>query len=367
MSCSSQDKRFMRMAAALGRRNLGRSSPNPSVGAVVVADGKVVGAGSHPGPGQAHAEVLALRQAGELARGATVYVTLEPCNHHGRTPPCTEALLAAGVKRVVYGVGDPNPNVAGGGGEYLASKGLEVVGGIERQLCWRLHRWFFTWVTTGRPHVILKMAATLDGRVATATGHSQWVSSEVSRRYVHRIRGWVDAVAVGVGTVLSDNPRLTCRVAGGRDPLRVVVDAHLRTPVSAKVLGAGCVVFCRKGAPAPRREGIEATGARVVEVEGGREGLDLGEVLDVLGREGVTSLMVEGGPILAWSLVRQGLVEEMLLFIAPKFVGGGRAITEGKALERMDEAIPAGRLRARPMGPDLLVCTTLKDLTPPEG
>ena len=193
----SLDTHFMRRALALTRRGLGLSSPNPAVGAVVVADGQVVGQGWHAKAGEPHAEVHALRQAGPLALGATIYVTLEPCHHAGRTPPCTKAILAAGIKRVVFGASDPNPRVAGGGGSFLAEQGLAVTSGVLGSACEWEHRFFITHVTTGRPHVILKTAATMDGKTASATGHSCWITGGASRRFVHRVRGWVDAIMVG--------------------------------------------------------------------------------------------------------------------------------------------------------------------------
>ncbi|MBI4798833.1 MAG: bifunctional diaminohydroxyphosphoribosylaminopyrimidine deaminase/5-amino-6-(5-phosphoribosylamino)uracil reductase RibD, partial [Desulfarculus sp.] len=270
---------FMRRALSLARKGLGRSSPNPAVGAVVVRDGRVVGRGYHAQAGTPHAEVHALQEAGELARGASIYVTLEPCNHQGRTPPCTGAILAAGIARVIYGASDPNPQ-AQGGGAFLRSQGLEVIGGVLAAECAEEHRFFLTHVTLGRPHVILKTAATLDGRTATRTGDSKWITGPAARQEVHRWRGWCDAICVGIGTARTDDPQLTCRVKGGRDPLRVIVDTGLKLPPTAQVLNpastAGCLIACGPHPPARRRARLEKEGAGVLALPVGPGGVDLG-------------------------------------------------------------------------------------------
>lgn len=352
----------MRRALALTRRGLGTSSPNPAVGAVVVAGGLVVGQGWHAKAGELHAEVHALRQAGPLARGAAIYVTLEPCHHDGRTPPCTQAVLAAGIERVVYGASDPNPRVAGGGGAYLAGKGLAVTPGVLGQACEWEHRFFITHVTTGRPHVILKTAATLDGKTATATGHSRWITGPASRRFVHRLRGWVDAIMVGAGTALADDPQLTCRLPGRPNPLRVVVDSNLRLPSGAKVLDPsqepGCLVACVQDAPEAQAQRLDQAGAQVLRLPAGPEGrVDLAALLAELGSRGVSSILAEGGAGLAWSLLSDGLVDEVMYFFAPKLVGGARApsMVGGPGLERMDQAWRLRRPVVRRFGDDVML------------
>jgi len=356
------DRRFMRRALRLARRGLGRSSPNPAVGAVVVKNGRVIGEGYHAKYGAPHAEVHALAAAGAEAKGAAIYVTLEPCHHQGKTPPCTRAILAAGLARVLYGASDPNPKVAGGGGDFLAAQGIEVRPGILRLECQREHRFFFKHVTTGRPYVVLKTAATLDGRTAAHTGDSRWVTGEKARRHAHRMRAWLDAICVGSGTALADDPQLTCRLRGGRDPLRVVVDSKLRLPPTAKVLDkastARCLVACGPKAPAQRRAALEKAGAEVLVLpQGPAGGLDLAALLAELGRRGVTSLLLEGGAGLAWGFLSAGLVDEVAYFYAPKLIGGVAApgMIGGQGFAIMNQAVSLEPPRLRRLGEDILL------------
>lgn len=360
-------RHFMKRALALTRRGLGLSSPNPAVGSLVVAGGRVVGQGWHDRAGEPHAEVRALAAAGRAARGADLYLTLEPCHHQGRTPPCTQAILEAGVARVIYGAADPNPKVAGGGGEFLASQGLTVVPGVLAAECAWEHRFFITHATQGRPHVILKTAASLDGKTATARGQARWVTGPASRRFVHRLRGWVDAIVVGAGTALADDPQLTCRLAGGRNPLRVVVDTSLRLPPTARVLDPkappGCVVACGPGPDPQRRQELERAGAQVLPLPlapGG--GVDLAALLGELGQRGITSLLAEGGAGLAWGLLAAGLVQEVMYFFAPKLVGGQEAppMIGGAGVARMDQAITLTRPVVRRFGQDVMLWAALE-------
>lgn len=363
---SSPDRRFMRLALGQAHKGLGRSSPNPAVGAVVVKGGQVVGRGYHAKAGGPHAEIHALAGAGKKAKGATIYVTLEPCNHKGRTGPCTRAILEAGIRRVVYGAADPNPGVAGGGGAFLAKKGLAVSAGVLQAQCEHEHRFFLTHITRARPHVILKTAATLDGKTASRSGHSRWVSGEKSRALVHRLRGQVDAICVGIGTALADDPLLTCRAPGGRDPLRVVVDAKLRLPAKAKVIGknsaADCLIACGMRPPAQKRLALEKAGAKLLRLPGRGGKLDLAALLGALGRMGVTSLLLEGGAGLAWGFVRAGLLDEVMYFFAPKLIGGrdAPAMIGGQGFARMDQALLLERPAIRRLGDDLLLSARVK-------
>lgn len=358
--------RFMRMALRQARRGLGRSSPNPAVGAVVVKDGQVVGRGFHAKAGTPHAEVMALAEAGESTRGADIYVTLEPCNHHGRTPPCTRAIMNAGIKRVFFGASDPNPK-AQGGGQWLASQGVEVRGGVLRARCEREHRFFLTHVTAHRPHVLLKTAATADGKTAAHSGHSRWVTGQASRQQVHRLRNWCDAICVGIGTAMADDPQLTCRLRGGRDPLRVIVDSRLRLAPTSQVLaagsGAGCLVACQAKAARNREKALAKAGAEVLRLPAGLSGgVDLAALMAELGRRGVTSLLLEGGATLAWGFVAQGLVDEVLYFFAPKIIGGAGAppMIGGRGFDRMDQALMLDRPRVRRFGEDILLQARVK-------
>jgi diaminohydroxyphosphoribosylaminopyrimidine deaminase/5-amino-6-(5-phosphoribosylamino)uracil reductase len=286
---SADDATFMRQAIGLGRRGLGRTSPNPPVGAVVVRRGQVVGRGFHRRAGEAHGEAEALRAAGVRARGATLYVTLEPCNHHGRTPPCTDAVIAAGVARVVIGVRDPNPHVVGNGLARLRRAGVRVDVGTEAAACAELIGAFAKHVRTGLPHVTLKLAASADGRIATATGASRWITGETSRRLVHRLRNELDAVMVGAATVMADDPALTCRIRGGRDPLRVIVDGRLRVPLGARVLtnAAAPGTIIATVTRSPRRiAALRQRGATVLLLPGAKGALSLRRLLALLRHAG---------------------------------------------------------------------------------
>jgi diaminohydroxyphosphoribosylaminopyrimidine deaminase / 5-amino-6-(5-phosphoribosylamino)uracil reductase len=359
---TSSDSEYMRMALALARKGLGKTSPNPCVGAVVVRGGEVVGKGWHRRAGEPHAEVNALRDAGPRAAGATIYVSLEPCNHQGRTPPCTEAILAAGISRVVFALDDPHSQ-AGGGGAYLASRGVEVCGGVLAEESRRLNRPFVKRVTTGRPWVLLKAAVSLDGRLATAGGLSKWITGAESRRLVHRLRCQSDAILVGVDTVLADDPSLTTRLPGrrGRDPLRVVLDTNLRTPPTARVINpasaAATWIFCGPGASAQRTRRLREAGAEVYQVglaAGG--GLDLAEVLDRLGTAGVTTLLAEGGGRVHGAFLRESLVDEVAFFIAPLLIGGdGIAAVGPLALADLAQAPRLTEISRRRCGTDILV------------
>jgi len=312
----------MDLACDEAERGLGKTQPNPAVGCVIVARGRIVGRGFHRRAGLAHAEAEALRDAGRRSRGATAYVTLEPCCSHGRTPPCSEALLAAGVKRVVIGCRDPNPAVSGRGARRLSRAGLEVKVGVRRDRCREIIRGFESWVQDGRPWVQLKLAASLDGRIASRNGHSKWISSSVSRRRVQSMRARSGAVLVGIGTVISDDPRLNCRVRGAKNPLRVVLDSSLRIPLKSRVVcGAGsALIVCDRGASLRRRRRLEAAGVEVLEVNSrGRGGWQ--RILVELGKRGIHELLIEGGAQVAASAIRAGVVNALTIFYNPRLIG----------------------------------------------
>ncbi len=326
------DARHLERALELAERGRGTTAPNPIVGCVIVRDGAIVGEGWHERKGLPHAEVNALREAGERARGATMYVTLEPCAHHGATPPCADAVVAAGIARVVCAAGDPNPKTDGAGFARLRQAGVQVElpGG---ELEWRArvqNQGFRTWAALGRPFVTYKAAVTLDGRVAAAGGDSRWVSGEASRRLVHELRAESDAVAVGMGTVRRENPLLTAREVGARRQPRRLAFGH-----------------------GPLPEGSE------LELCDG----ELGAELRRLAAEGVQTLLLEGGPTLAGAFLRAGAIDRLLLFVAPKLAGGGDApgLFAGPAVERIADAVPAVRLEARPVGEDVLLSAYLRE------
>ena len=320
----------MRLAIKEARKGLGRTSPNPCVGAVVVREGLLIAKGYHKRAGTPHAEVNALQAAGEKASGATLYVTLEPCNHTGRTPPCTQAILAAGIRRVVVGMPDPNPHVAGGGSSFLASRGMIVAEGILEEECRNINRPFIKHAQTGLPWVIMKAGVTLDGRIAPASRQSVWITGERSRQYAHRLRNRVDAILVGIDTALVDDPALTTRLAlaKGRDPVRIILDTHLRLPLSAKVLDrtskAYPWIFCGPSPDQDRLEALHNAGVRVTLTPlAATGGLDLRKVLAALGQAQLTSLLVEGGGRVHGAFIEAGLVDEVVLFVAPVFFGAG--------------------------------------------
>lgn len=351
--------KMMRLALALARRGEGKTSPNPAVGCVIVRNGAIVGRGWHKKAGTPHAEVHALDQAGELAAGADVYVTLEPCAHFGKTPPCARALIAAGVARVYVAMVDPNPLVAGAGIEMLRQAGVEVEIGLLEEPCRALNRPFVKWIRTGLPYVILKSALTMDGKSATASGDSRWVTSDPARREVHRLRGKMDAIMVGVGTVLKDDPLLTCRLPGGKDPLRVVVDSTLRIPLHAALFSvqspARTMVATCSG-DAARIEAVSSRGAEVLSCResGGR--VDLADLLSRLGALGVQSILLEGGSHLAGEALRAGLIDRCMIFLAPKLVGGaGMGLFAGEGVAMMGDAIRLEGMTVKRVGVDLLV------------
>ncbi len=323
------DRTHMRAALSLARRGLGATWPNPSVGCVIVADGIIVGRGRTGDGGRPHAETEALRMAGARARGATAYVTLEPCSHHGQTAPCVEALVAAGIARCVVAVGDPDPRVQGAGFERLGEAGIEVVIGLESGSAAALVAGFVRRITTGRPMVTLKLASTLDGRIATAGGESRWVTGPAARRAAHAMRAEHDAVMVGIGTVLADDPDLRCRIDGfaSRPGVRVVADGELRTPLGSRLVAgipaAPCWILHRADAAPARRVALEADGVRclAVSADAAGQGVDPAEALAALGAAGLTSVLVEGGARLAGSLLRAGLVDRLAWFHAPALLG----------------------------------------------
>lgn len=328
MSVLKTDEAHMRTALALARRGLGETAPNPSVGCVIVAQGLVVGRGRTATGGRPHAEVEALRMSGAAARGATAYVTLEPCAFTGKTGPCTAALIEAGIRRVVIGAGDPHPKVNGAGVAQLRAAGVEVTEDILQKECAAVISGFTSVVLRQRPLVRLKLASTLDGRIATSTKQSQWLTGEAARRAVHAIRGRHDAVLVGVGTVLSDDPDLTCRIDGFRaSPLvRIVVDSHLRTPLMSRLVrSAGqhpLWILHRNGADTLRKRALEAAGVKLIEQPCCAAGVDLVAGLQALAKCGLTRILAEGGGTLAAGLLRDGLVDRLAWFHAPGIIGG---------------------------------------------
>ncbi len=353
----------MRRALEVAARGRGSVSPNPMVGSVIVRDGAIVGEGWHLRPGEPHAEVLAIRAAGTSARGGELYVNLEPCAHHGRTPPCVEAIAAAGIRRVVAAVRDPDPRVNGLGFARLAGSGIEVAEGVLEDQARRLNETYLCWRATGRPFVTLKMALSLDGKMATGSGDSRWISGESSRRRVHRMRAESDAVMVGAGTLLADDPRLTARCADQpdcRQPMRVIVDGRLRTPPESRVLaepGGRVLIFTREDAAEDRVTRLQDAGAEVIRVPLAGDRVDLEAVLADLGKRDVTSLLVEGGAGLLSSFLSGRLADRATVFVAPMFIGGtdSPAPFAGGGAPRVADALRLVEVEVERLDDDVMV------------
>lgn len=323
----------MGRALALAAHPPRRTSPNPTVGCVIVRDGEIVGEGVTQPAGQAHAEVMALAAAGEKARGADMYVTLEPCSHTGRTPPCTDAVIAAGVTRVFTGVIDPDPRVHGNGVRALQAAGLAVEVGVLGDRCARQLAPFGRFIVDRRPWVILKAAVTLDGRIAAASGDSKWITGAEARTDAHRLRARCDAVLVGSGTARADDPRLTVRHVEGEDPLRIVLDTDARLPPDAAMLGEGSLLCHAADAPAARLDSLAATGAELMPLPRSERGLDLSALMAALRQRNIVRLMAEGGGRLHGALVAAELADEACIYVAPTFVGRGRPVLDVPSAE----------------------------------
>lgn len=353
------DMDYMAQAISLAERGRGWTSPNPVVGAVLVKEGRVIGQGWHRRCGGLHAEREALADCRESPEGASLYVTLEPCCHYGRQPPCTDAILDAGIARVVVGSMDPNPLVAGKGVELLRARGVSVETGVLREECDKLNRAFFHYITTGRPYVTMKYAMTLDGKIATRTGASRWITGEESRRQVHRDRHVNAAILAGVGTVLADNPLLTCRMEGGKNPLRVVCDTHLRTPLDSEIVRTAKEVptVFAAGPIEPRQAApYEAAGCQVWSLPLREGHVALTALMDRLGQEGIDSLLLEGGGTLNWSMLSAGLVQRMQAYIAPKLFGGtAKSPVGGLGVELPDQAFRLTDVTVARLGEDFLL------------
>ena len=354
------DLDYMKLALALAERGSGWTSPNPMVGAVIVKEGRVIGRGWHHRCGQAHAEREALAGCTESPAGATLYVTLEPCCHQGRQPPCTRAILEAGIARVVVGSGDPNPLVAGKGIAQLRENGVEVTEHVLEEECRRLNFIFFHYIPKKRPYVALKYAMTLDGKIAACTGASRWITGEAARAHVHQLRHQYRGILAGVGTVLADDPQLTCRLPEGRSPVRVVCDTRLRTPVTAQVVrtaGEVPTLLATCCGEEERWVPYQAAGCEILRLPEREGHVDLGALLDELGRREVDGLLIEGGGALAWSALEQGLVQRVYAYVAPMLLGGAGAKTpvEGKGFPAPAQAVRLGAWEVTRLGGDLLL------------
>ncbi len=369
------DHDYMRMALSLARKGKGFTSPNPCVGAVVVKNGQILGKGWHRAAGMAHAEVEAIDNARDntrdttITRGATIYVTLEPCNHFGKTPPCTHKIISSGITRVVIGCNDPNPSVDGGGIKYLKENNIQVETGVLEKEAQTLIE-DFIWYAKNRktPFVILKCAATLDGQIATSTGDSKWITNEKSRALVHELRHEVDAILIGSGTLHADNPSLTSRVENTRtkDPIRIILDSKLSIDETAMVIcqesNAGTIIVTGPGAPVDKKERLEKKGVQVMEVPIKNQRLDLGQLMIKLGKMSILSLLIEGGGKVSASALKERIVNKVLFFLAPKLMGGsdGTPVFNGKGPEKIKDAFEMKNVGVEMFDNNLLVTGYLK-------
>lgn len=350
---------YIRRAIRLARKGMGHVSPNPMVGCVIVNDGEIVGEGYHRYYGGPHAEVVALQAAGAAAAGATLYVNLEPCCHYGKTPPCTDAIIRAGIKRVVVGMIDPNPLVNQRGIEILRQHGIEVTSGVEEVACRELNRSFIKYIVTGLPYVTMKIAQSLDGRIATRTGHSQWISSYPARVLAHRLRAEHDAVIVGIGTVLADDPQLTVRFVKGPNPWRIVLDDQLRIPLSSQLLTgelAAKTVIATISQDEMRKKAIEAAGAQVWTILLNQSSrVSIPELLKKMASAQISSALIEGGSQVNTAFLKAGMVDRIIIAIAPKIIGAGIEAIGDLGIERVDRSIELKNVRLRAIGPDYVV------------
>jgi diaminohydroxyphosphoribosylaminopyrimidine deaminase/5-amino-6-(5-phosphoribosylamino)uracil reductase len=362
---SNIDLSFMKRALVLAEKGRGSVSPNPLVGAVIVKDGEIVGEGYHQRYGKAHAEVNAIADAGDEALGSTMYVTMEPCNHAGKTGPCTESIFAAGISKVVIGMVDPNPLVNRSGINFLRSKGIQVVEDVLVKKAQELNRAYTKFIKTGQPYILLKMAQTIDGRIASSTGHSKWVTDEESRTIAHQMRAKHDAILVGIGTVLMDDPHLTVRMARGRSPKRIVLDSQLRIPLDANVLSDEIpnktIIVTTSVASKEKVSRIVERGATVLVLDADEHGWVPQKVLlKALGDLGITSIMVEGGSSVHTMCLQSGCTDEIVIFMAPKILGAGIDVIGDLGIKNMNSALELENVNIKKLNNDFMITANLK-------
>ncbi|NLX91185.1 MAG: bifunctional diaminohydroxyphosphoribosylaminopyrimidine deaminase/5-amino-6-(5-phosphoribosylamino)uracil reductase RibD [Firmicutes bacterium] len=357
------EERYMWSALDLARQGLGKTSPNPMVGAVLVKDGEVLGTGFHAKAGGPHAEIVALQEAGEKARGATLYTNLEPCSHHGRTPPCVEAIIQAGVKKVVVAMVDPNPIVSGAGIRRLREAGIKVRVGVLEEKARRLNEVFLKYITTKTPFLIVKMAMTLDGKIAVKSGQSRWITGPKSRKFVHKLRSMSDGIVVGINTLLQDDPLLNVRLNGEKsaNPARIIVDSKGRLPLESRVVKTAAeiktILATTELAPSSKLASLESAGVEVLVLPLKNGRVDLRAMMSVLGKKEISILMAEGGGTLNYSFLTENLIDKIYFFLAPKLVGGKGAPTplEGEGAKDLSDAWIVEDIEMKQLDQDLLI------------
>lgn len=361
----TSDEKYMRMALILAKKGMGLTSPNPMVGAVLVKEGRIVGRGYHKGPGLLHAEAEAIQNAGPETAGATLYINLEPCCHTDkRTPPCTKEIIKSGISRVVIGMEDPNPQVNSRGIKELMDAGIEVDKGVLQRDAQKLNEAYVKFITTSKPFVILKSAASLDGKIALPSGESRWITGEAARKYAHRLRGMVDAVLVGIGTVIADDPLLNVRNISpkGKQPLRLIVDSRLRIPAHSRVLdvksGQPTMIITTRAATEEKVGDLEKRGIKIMIADSRDDGeVSMSSTMKMLGRAGITSLLIEGGSDINSSALREGIVDKVVIIYSPRIIGGGDSVgmVGGPAPGSLEESVFLKDVRIKRLGEDILV------------
>lgn len=360
-----EEEKYMRRALELSLRAMGHTSPNPMVGCVIVKNGKIIGEGYHERYGELHAERNALANCKENPKGATLYVTLEPCCHYGKTPPCTEAIIENKIKKVVVSCLDPNPLVAGKGCEILKGCGIEIVTGILEKECRRANEVFMHYIQTKTPFIAAKYAMTLDGKIASYTGDSKWVTSEAAREHVQGLRKRYRGIMVGIGTVLADDPLLNCRIENGVDPVRIICDSKMQIPLESQIVKTAkeiptIVAACRQYRDKEKLEVLQEKNVEVIFSEG--EKVDLNQLLQIMGERKIDSILVEGGGKLHASFLEKGLINRVYAYIAPKLIGGSKALSpiEGNGIEKMEYANKLDEVEIEQLGQDILITGILK-------
>lgn len=357
----NQDTHYMQLALELAAKGRGTVAPNPMVGAVIVKDGRIIGAGYHEKFGEGHAEVNAFRSATEDVAGATIYVTLEPCSHYGKTPPCSDKIIEMKIGRVVIAALDPNPLVSGRGVKKLQAAGIEVVTGVLAEESSRLNEVFMKYIVAKEPFVVMKAAMSLDGKIATRTGESQWITGQAARERVHQLRSALSGIMVGVQTVITDDPQLTSRIPGGKNPLRIIVDSSLRIPLEAKVLrdqdSAKTIIATTEQVDRNKAALLEEAGIELLTVPAKDGRTDLKALMRVLGERGIDSILLEGGATLNFAALQAGIVDKVQVYIAPKLIGGETAKTPvgGEGIEKLSQAFGVLDLKASAVGEDILL------------
>lgn len=361
------DEGYMRHALALAAKGRGTTTPNPMVGAVVVKDGRIIGEGYHIRAGEGHAEVNAFRNCTEDPEGATIYVTLEPCSHYGKTPPCADLVVSKKVARCVVAAMDPNPLVAGRGVKKIQDAGIEVVTGVLAEESVKLNEVFMKFIVTNRPFVLFKAAMSLDGKIATATGESQWISCEASREEVHRLRHAYTGIMAGIGTVLADDPMLNCRMEGAKQPVRIIVDSRLRIPMTSKLVQTAAtyplIIACLEDPDEDKKKALAEAGAKVLETPADADGhVDLASLMEMLGMMKIDSILLEGGGILADSALRAGIIDKVQIYIAPMIIGGAGAKTpvEGTGIAALADSLKLTDVTVEMSGCDVKVTGSVK-------